>query len=101
MEARQSYHKITLAKINLSKEFLEVTVILEDKKTPELTHALSQRSGGSLVGAREGAVNPDAPACSTQFDTNTGGETFHQTNFQSSLQSLASFYHTTFLRELA
>ena len=69
MEETQSYHKTTLAKINLSKESLGLIVILEDGTTPELTHELSKRFGAALPRAREGAVNPDAPACSPSFGT--------------------------------
>ena len=42
---------------------MEVIVLLEDTTTPRLTHELFRRSGKSLGRAREGTVNPDAPAC--------------------------------------
>jgi hypothetical protein len=53
---------------------MEVTVLLEDRRSIELTGGLSKRLGGPAFNAREGAVNPVAPACSMQFGTNTGGE---------------------------
>jgi len=48
---------------------MEVIVSLEDRTTFELTDELSRRFGKSLTRAREGAVNPDAPACSPSFGT--------------------------------
>ncbi len=53
---------------------MEVIVSLEDRTTFELTDELSRRFGKSLTRAREGIVNPDAPACNTQFGTNKFGE---------------------------
>ena len=66
--------KRTLDKINFSKESMEVIVLLEDRKALELTQELSKRLDQSSRGAREGAVNPDAPACNTQFDKTKYGE---------------------------
>ncbi len=61
--------KRTIHKINFSKDFMEVIVLLEDRTDLKLTSELSKRFWGSLGTTREGAVNPDAPACNTQFDT--------------------------------
>ena len=54
---------------------MEVIVNIQDKKELELTQGFHNRLTGVLSGAREGAVNPDAPACSSLFGTKTGGET--------------------------
>ena len=48
---------------------MEVIVSLEDTTTLELTQELSKRFDQLSRGAREGAVNPDAPACTLEFDT--------------------------------
>ena len=71
---KQLVTKRTIERISFSKEFLEVIVSLEDKKEIELTQGLANRLAGRLSKTREGAVNPDAPACSTQFETNKTGE---------------------------
>ena len=62
--------KRTIDRINFSMELMEVIVLLEDRTGLQLTRELSNRLGKSLSRRREGAVNPDAPACSPQFGTN-------------------------------
>ncbi len=59
---------------------MEVIVLLEDRKALELTQELSKRLDQSSRGAREGAVNPDAPACNTQFDKTKYGEPLSPSN---------------------
>ena len=59
---------------------MEVVVMLEDRTSLGLTNELSSRFGRSLATTREGAVNPDAPACSTQFGTNNYGESLSLPN---------------------
>ncbi|GEM_PF-6063717 len=44
---------------------MEVLVLLEDRTKLNIDQGLANRLGGSVRGPREGAVNPDAPACST------------------------------------
>ena len=41
-------------------------VSLEDRNEIELSQGLANRLGGSAHDAREGPVNPDAPACSSR-----------------------------------
>jgi len=60
--------KNTIQKIIFSRETLEVVINIEDTTASRLAHGLKNRLTFSGVGAREGAVNPDAPACSTQFE---------------------------------
>ena len=59
---------------------MEVIVTLQDRRDLKLTEGLANRLGRSARVAREGAVNPDAPACSTQFGTNNYGETLSLPN---------------------
>ncbi len=53
---------------------MEVVVLLQDTTALELTHEMSRGFGRSPRRAREGIVNPDAPACNTQFGTKNTGE---------------------------
>ena len=65
---------------------MEVIVTLEDRRDLKLAKGLANRLGGSVHGPREGAVNPDAPACNTQFDTSMwrcGSSDSNQTVFSS------------------
>ncbi len=55
----------TIQKIIFRRNSLEVIVSLEDRTKLNIDQGLANRLGGSARGAREGAVNPDAPACST------------------------------------
>ena len=48
---------------------MELIVLLEDRTALKLTRELSGRVGMSSARTREGVLNPDAPACSTQFAT--------------------------------
>jgi hypothetical protein len=48
---------------------MEVFVLLEDKTGLELSHGLSRSFRKTSGRMREGAVNSDAPACNSQFDT--------------------------------
>jgi len=65
--------KRTIEKIILSKESMEVIVTLEDRRDLKLAEGLANRLGRSAHHAREGAVNPDAPACSTSSILRSGG----------------------------
>ncbi len=71
---KQLVTKRTIEKIILSRESMEVIVTLEDRRDLKLAEGLANRLGGSVYGTREGAVNPDAPACNTLFESKTGGE---------------------------
>ena len=71
---KQLVTKRTIEKIILSKESMEVIVTLEDRRDLKLAEGLANRLAKSARRAREGAVNPDAPACSLQFGTNKSGE---------------------------
>ena len=55
-------------------------VSLEDRRDLKLAEGLANRLGRSARKAREGAVNPDAPACSLQFGTNKSGVTSFASN---------------------
>jgi len=55
----------TISRINFSKESLEVIVSLKDTTSPLLNGQNGLMGGKVAVKKREGAVNPDAPACST------------------------------------
>ena len=55
----------TIEKIIFRKDSLELVISLEDTTKLKLEEELSHRLGGSAKSAREGIVNPDAPACST------------------------------------
>ena len=48
---------------------MEVFINIEDTTTSGLAHELQSRLSVSAGRVREGAVNPDAPACNTTFDT--------------------------------
>ena len=55
-------------------------VILEDRRDLKLAQRMTNRLGGSAHNAREGAVNPDAPACTLEFGTNKSGVTSSASN---------------------
>ena len=55
----------TISRINFSKESLEVIVSLKDTTSPLSDSRNSLVLSRMAVGSRGGAVNPDAPACST------------------------------------
>jgi len=57
--------KKTVERIIFKRDSLELSIIIEDRTKIRLEKELSNRLGGAARGAREGAVNPDAPACST------------------------------------
>ena len=59
---------------------MEVVVSLHDRRDLKLTQGLANRLGRSAHGTREGAANPDAPACSTKFETKTGGVALSMSN---------------------
>ena len=61
--------KRALQKIVFSREKLEVLISIEDTTSSRLAHELQNRVPASVVGAREGIVNPDAPACRGVFDS--------------------------------
>ncbi len=60
----------TIEKIIFRRDSLEVIVSLEDRNEITLNQGLDNRLGRSARGAREGAVNPDAPACSPSSNKN-------------------------------
>ncbi len=62
--------KRAIQKIIFSREKLEVLINIEDTTSSRLAHELHRRTSLSVVGAREGAVNPAAPAYSRLFDSN-------------------------------
>ena len=64
--------KKTISRINFSRESLEVIVSLEDTSSPLLDNQGDFLGGVVGVGTREGAVNPDAPACSLSSILNLG-----------------------------
>jgi len=66
---KQLVTKRTIEKIILSKESMEVIVTLQDRRDLKLAEGLANRLGKAAHNAREGAVNPDAPACSPLFET--------------------------------
>ena len=53
----------TISRINFSKESLEVFISLKDTTSSLIGNSSGILSGKSVSRAREGAVNPDAPAC--------------------------------------
>ena len=55
----------TIQKIIFRRDSLEVIVSLEDRTKLNIDQGLANRLDGAVRGPREGAVNPDAPACST------------------------------------
>ncbi len=55
----------TIQKIIFRRDSLEVIVALEDRTKLNIDQGLANRLGRSAQNAREGAVNPVAPACST------------------------------------
>ena len=55
----------TIQGIKFSRDFLEVLIFLEDTRGFEAKNFLNSGSGKLTAETREGAVNPDAPACST------------------------------------
>ena len=63
----------TIEKIIFRKDLLEVIVSLEDRNEIELSQGLANRLGRLARGAREGAVNPDAPACSSRSNVKLAG----------------------------
>ena len=54
----------TIQKIIFRRDSLEVIVSLEDRTKLNIDQGLANRLGRSAHNAREGAVNPVAPACS-------------------------------------
>ena len=75
---------------------MEVIVTLQDRRDLKLAEGLANRLGGSVHGPREGAVNPDAPACISSSILQCGGVAPRTRTRPSFLQNEASFYHTTF-----
>ncbi len=57
----------TIQGIKFYKEHLEVTVFIKDTNELAVEEFFQSQSGRLSGGAREGAVNSDAPACSSQF----------------------------------
>ena len=57
--------KRTIHGIKFSRDFLEVIISLKDTASLETKNFLSEGSGSLPARPREGAVNPDAPACSS------------------------------------
>ena len=62
--------KRAIQKIIFSKDKLEVLINIEDTTSSRLSSELRGRGALSTVDARGAAVNPDAPAYSSLFDTN-------------------------------
>ncbi len=63
---------------------MEVVVMLKDGRDLKIAEGLANRLGGSARVTREGAVNPDAPACNSPFDTGVwrcASSTSNQTAF--------------------
>ena len=65
----------TIEKIIFRKESLEVVVSIIDKTSLSLDEGLAGRLGKRAHGVRGGADDPDAPACNTEFGTESFGET--------------------------
>ncbi len=55
----------TIQRINFARESMEVVIFIKDTTDWEVENFLNGQSAKVAVRAREGAVNPDAPACST------------------------------------
>jgi hypothetical protein len=62
--------KKAIQKIIFSREKLEVHINIEDTPSSRLASEFQIGRSLSAANARGAAVNPDAPACSTLFDTN-------------------------------
>jgi len=58
-----------------------VVVSLIDKVTPRLAQELDGRLARVVLGPREGAVNPDAPACSTSSIRKINGVGLNLANY--------------------
>ena len=66
---------------------MEVIVSLIDKVTPRLAQELEGRLSRVVLGPREGAVNSDAPACSTSSILRSGGVSLNLSNYSENCDS--------------
>ena len=61
---KSPFFQKTIRGIKFYREHLEVIVITQDTSQSAVDEFFGGQSGRLAVGMREGAVNPDAPACS-------------------------------------
>ncbi len=88
----------TIQKIIFRRDSLEVIVSLQDRTKLNIDQGLANRLGGAAHNAREGAVNPDAPACSTSSNKKLADLTSSIQTEPDSLQTFSTVLPHALLR---